>query len=135
MSCSTLLWPYRLQPARLLCPQDFPRQEYWSVLPFPSPRDLPNPGLLHQQVDSLPLSHQGSPYQKTGFCQLRFGRQKLFWLCCFSGSKTTVWNHEVLFPPFLLDTAGSSSPSAKASFSHSCRPWLKTIPLAFQIIA
>ena len=23
----------------------FPRQEYWSVLPFPSPRDLFNPGI------------------------------------------------------------------------------------------
>ena len=23
----------------------FPRQEYWSELPFPSPRDLPNPGI------------------------------------------------------------------------------------------
>ena len=23
----------------------FPRQEYWSGLPFPSPRDLPNPGI------------------------------------------------------------------------------------------
>ena len=23
----------------------FPRQEYWSVLPFPSPGDLPNPGV------------------------------------------------------------------------------------------
>ena len=23
----------------------FPRQEYWSVLPFPSPGDLPNPGI------------------------------------------------------------------------------------------
>ena len=35
----------------------FPRQEYWSVLPFPSPGDLPDPGikLLHWQVDSLPL--------------------------------------------------------------------------------
>ena len=37
----------------------FPRQEYWSVLPFPSPVDLPDPGieprllrLLHWQVDS-----------------------------------------------------------------------------------
>ena len=45
----------------------FPRQEYWSGLPFPSPRDLPqgsNLGLLcllHSQVNSLPLSHQGSP--------------------------------------------------------------------------
>ena len=38
------------------------RQEYWSVLPFPSPGDLPNPGvksvsltLLHWQAGSLTL--------------------------------------------------------------------------------
>ena len=24
----------------------FPRQEYWSRLPFPSPGDLPNPGIV-----------------------------------------------------------------------------------------
>ena len=28
----------------------FPRQEYWSVLPFPSPVDLPDPGIK-------PVSH------------------------------------------------------------------------------
>jgi len=43
----------------------FPRQEYWSGLPFPSPGDLPNPGIEPVspalQVDSLPLSLQGSP--------------------------------------------------------------------------
>ena len=27
----------------------FSRQEYWSGLPFPSPGDLPNPGLLHRR--------------------------------------------------------------------------------------
>jgi len=31
--------------ARLLCPWDFPGQEYWSGLPFPSPGDLP--GIKH----------------------------------------------------------------------------------------
>ena len=35
----------------------FSRQEYWSGLPFPSPRDLPNPGIkfvsLALQADSL----------------------------------------------------------------------------------
>ena len=40
-------------------------QEYWSELPFPSPEDLPIPetklGSPALQVDSLPLSHQGSP--------------------------------------------------------------------------
>ena len=30
---------------RLLCPWDFPGQEYWHGLPFPSPGDLPDPGI------------------------------------------------------------------------------------------
>ena len=42
----------------------FSRQEYWSGLPFPSPGDLPDPGIklasLTLQVDSLPLRHLGS---------------------------------------------------------------------------
>ena len=45
-------------------PMGFPRQEYWWELPCPPLGHLPNPGmnphLLHWQVDSLPLSHQGS---------------------------------------------------------------------------
>ena len=32
-------------PPRLLCPWDFPRQEYWSGLPFPPPGDLLDPGI------------------------------------------------------------------------------------------
>ena len=44
-----------------------PRQEYRSGLPFPSPGVFltqgSNPYLLYWQVDSLPLSHQGSPRQ------------------------------------------------------------------------
>ena len=36
----------------------FSRQEYWSELPFPSPGDLPNPGIeprsLALQADALP---------------------------------------------------------------------------------
>ena len=45
--CPTLLWPHGLQPARLLPwkSMGFPRQEYWSGLPFPSPGDLPDPGI------------------------------------------------------------------------------------------
>ena len=43
----------------------FSRQEYWSGLPCPPPGDLPNPGIEFAspawQVDSLPLSHPGSP--------------------------------------------------------------------------
>ena len=41
----------------------FPRQEYWSGLPFPSPGDLPDPGIepgsLALQADSLPSEPQG----------------------------------------------------------------------------
>ena len=45
----------------------FLRQEYCSGLPFPSPGDLPNPGIEPaspaMQADSLPLSHWGSPVE------------------------------------------------------------------------
>ena len=34
---------------------DFPRQEYWSGLPFPIPGDLPNPGIQPVSPASLPL--------------------------------------------------------------------------------
>ena len=41
----------------------FPRQEYWSGLPFPSPGDLPDPGikspLLYWQASPLPLVPPG----------------------------------------------------------------------------
>ena len=59
----------------------FSRQEYWSGLPFPFPGNLPNPGIESSshawQVDSLPLSHLGSPeishickfYKNIGPCQ------------------------------------------------------------------
>ena len=40
----------------------FPGQEHWSGLSFPSPGDLPNPGIKPKSpASSLPLSHQGSP--------------------------------------------------------------------------
>ena len=42
---SNSLQPYGIQPARLLCPWGFFRQEYWIGLPFPSPGDLPDPGI------------------------------------------------------------------------------------------
>ena len=52
-----------LQPARLVCPWWFSRQEYWSGLPCPPPGDLLNPGIEpvapSLQVDSLLPSHEG----------------------------------------------------------------------------
>ena len=44
---------------------EFSRQEYWSVLPFPSPGDISNPGIEPEsptlQADSLPSEPQGKP--------------------------------------------------------------------------
>ena len=63
-SCPTLNDPmnYRCQ---VPLSTGFLRQEYWSRLPFPSSGDLPDLGMElvspALQVDSLPLSHQGSP--------------------------------------------------------------------------
>ena len=49
----------------------FSNQEYWSVLPWPPPGDLPDPGikpvslnLLQWQADSLPLILPGKPTQQ-----------------------------------------------------------------------
>ena len=44
----------------------FSRQEYWSGLPCPPPRNLPDSGIqpissMALALDSLPLSHQESP--------------------------------------------------------------------------
>ena len=45
----------------------FSRQEYWSGLPFPSPGDLPNPGIEPGspalQADSLPTEPLGKPFK------------------------------------------------------------------------
>ena len=40
---------------------DFSRPEYWSGWPFPSPGDLPNPGIEPRKADSLPAEPQGKP--------------------------------------------------------------------------
>ena len=62
---SNSLQPHGLQPARLLCPWGFSRQEYWSGLPCPPPGDLSNPGMEPRfpsmQVDSLPSDPPGKP--------------------------------------------------------------------------
>ena len=53
-----------LQPARLLCPHRFSRQESWSRLPLPSPGFVPDPRLKPSspawQADSLPSEPPGS---------------------------------------------------------------------------
>ena len=48
------------------------RQEYWNGLPFPSPRDLPNPGtepqFLALQAESLLSEPLGKPFNSLVKC-------------------------------------------------------------------
>ena len=66
-SCLTLCDLWTVAPQAPLS-MGFPRQEYWSGLPFPSTRDLPNPGTEPGspalQVDSLPLGKLTSSKRK-----------------------------------------------------------------------
>ena len=60
---------------------EFSQQESWSGLPFPSPEDLQGSilhflCLLHEQADSLPLSHLGSSLPELGIPKHR----SLLWL-------------------------------------------------------
>ena len=59
-SCLTLVTPWTVACQDPLS-MAFPRQEYWIELPFPSPGNLPNPGIKTLfpawEADSLPLRH------------------------------------------------------------------------------
>ena len=63
-SCPTLcdLWTVAHQAPP---PRGFSRQEYWSGLPFPSPGDLPDPGIEPRsptlQADALTSAPPGKP--------------------------------------------------------------------------
>ena len=121
----------------------FPRQGYWSGFPF-SPRDLPDPGIKPTspawQVDSLPLSHQGSP-PEDGWVE----NDLLFWLLDKDNRHGTVfelmkseiprlrklyrvshlrplllwWKCQLLlgFSPFVFDSDSSYSVCSKYTFS------------------
>ena len=64
-SCPTLMRSHGLQPARLLCPWDFPGKNTGVGCHFLLQRVFPTQGsnlhLWHWQAGSSPLSHQGSP--------------------------------------------------------------------------
>ena len=74
-SCPTLATPWTVVHQAPLS-MGFSRQEYWSGLPFPSPGDLPNPGIepgtFALQVDSLLTELQGKP--EFGLTQLSQAR-------------------------------------------------------------
>ena len=62
----------------------FPKQQYWSGLPFPPLGELSDPGIEpgspELQVDFLPLNHWGNPFMSLGSsnCQQEKPWRKLF---------------------------------------------------------
>ena len=66
---------------------EFSRQEYWSVLPFPSPGDLPDSGMEPRspalQADTLPSEPPGKPLyfykDYLFFCAFPLSKQLHFW--------------------------------------------------------
>ena len=86
-------WSHRLQPARLLCPWDFPGKNTGVGCSFLFQGIFPPQGshlhLLHWQMESLPLGHQGSlsvalPLHSS------FAHQNLFWNLLFREPNTAA---------------------------------------------
>ena len=65
LTCGGLFATQRTVAHEVSVSMEFSRQENWSGLPFPPPRDLPNPGIEPGspalQADSLPLESSGKP--------------------------------------------------------------------------
>ena len=63
--CPTLATPWTAAYQASLS-MGFSKQKYWSGLPFPSPPDLPNPGILpgspELQADSFPSEPPGKKH-------------------------------------------------------------------------
>ena len=64
---------------------EFSRQECWTGLPFPSPGDLPDPGIEHGfpalQADSLPSELLGKPINKLCYAAAAAATAKSLQLC------------------------------------------------------
>ena len=68
-SCPTLCCPMYYSPPSSLS-MDFSRQEQWNGLPFPTPEDLPDPGIEPVSLASPALAgqhHLGSPLLCTSY--------------------------------------------------------------------
>ena len=78
-SCPTLGIPWTVARQAPLT-MGFSRQEYWSGVPFPSPGDLPDPGIKPGspalQADSFPTELPGKPSEKIKTLPFKQGHQK-----------------------------------------------------------
>ena len=65
----------------------FSRQEYWSALPFPSPGDLPDPGIepgsATLEADALTSESPGKPQEALYMCIYSFSYVLYSFPLCF----------------------------------------------------
>ena len=87
-SCPTLCDPMDCIDHQAPLSMGFTKQEYWNGLLFPSPRDLPRPGIEPAspalQADSLPRGLLGNPYQWLKFSFPRSTTLTAFSCSCLS---------------------------------------------------
>ena len=78
----------------------FSRQEYWSRLPFPSPGDLPDPGITPGspvlQANSLPSLSPGKPHNRVTY-PLQLNKSIKWWAwiwfsACLNLLVTAIWS-------------------------------------------
>ena len=117
----------------------FPRQEYWSGLPFPSSGDLPSPGtetespaLSGRFFFFLPLRHWGSP----NFIVVTYIQRSLSLGFCFLAkqAKTCLWGDGSSahvqcglrgFSPLLADADRQEKAAQPSSPLKSTIKWLR----------
>ena len=112
---SDSLQPLGLQPARLLCPWGFSRQEHWSGLPCPSGNLSDpeiDPGSPALQADSLPAELPGKP-KETLFCTIRTSR---------SQDKPQLVVEVALLDPLVSSGPPKGSQALQAKVTWACAP-------------
>ena len=84
---SNSLWPYGLLPTRLLCSQDSSGKNTTVVCPFPSPGDLPDPG-IKPNISSVSCIGKQVLYQLS---QMEAPEQ---YLCKSESHTDSAWTHK-----------------------------------------
>ena len=73
-------------------PMGFPRQEYWSGLPFPSLRDLPNPGIKSASPALVDKFFTTEPPGKPSCCIHLFHQtEQTKWTQCYRCTVASSW--------------------------------------------
>ena len=92
----------------------FPKQEYWSGLPFPPPGDLPDPGIKPTSITSLALA--GALYHR---CHLGYN-------ICYTCSQFMLLYSRNLTQH--CESVNSVSQFSHSVMSDSATPWIRSTP-------